>query len=294
MSKGPGQMPETTDALAPAFEAQYNNRAAVPDHPAVIARWRDQAQAARAAHPPEVIAYGKGEREKLDLFEAPAAPDGKPAPVVVFIHGGYWQALDRSFFSWIAPALLHHGVSLAVPSYDLCPDVSLSRIVGQMRTLCEGLRERSPLPASGRAHDRPRPLVTGHSAGGHMAACLLSEGRASGAVAISGVFDLRPLVHTSLNTALQLHPNQAAALSPIFWPIPNGAAPGGTALDCIVGAAETDAFIDQSRQMAEHWSAGGAQTRFETLDGLNHFTVLDPLADPHSPLIRRIVELAKA
>ncbi len=269
----------TGKGLTPAeLEAQYNNRAAVPDHPAVMARWKADAEAARAAHPPTVVRYGERPREMMDWFDA-----GPDASVAVFIHGGYWQALDPSWFSWVAPPLLSHGVSVAVVGYDLCPDVRLGRIVRQIRTAVEGIRERT-----GR-----RPVVFGHSAGGHLAACLLSEGRASAAVAISGLFDLRPLVQTSLNGALDLDVNQAAALSPIFWPVPDGSTPGGTVLDCVVGAEETDAFVAQSRDMAASWGERGATTRFEALGGLNHFTVLDPLADPNSDLVRRIAELAK-
>ncbi len=270
---------KTLDTAAIDWEVQYNNRAAVPDHPAVMARWKAGAEAARAAHPPLTLAHGPGPRETIDLFEA--SPD---APVVVFIHGGYWQALDPSWFSWIAPPLLAHGVSLALPAYDLCPAVRLGRIVTQMRQATELLRARAG----------DRPVVTGHSAGGHLAACMLSEGRASAAVALSGVFDLAPLIPTSLNAALRLDPQEAAALSPIHWPAPNGGAPGGTVLDCVVGAEETPEFLRQSRAMAGLWAARGATTRFEALEGLNHFTVLDPLADADSALVRRIVDLARA
>lgn len=136
-------------------------------------------------------------------------------------------------------------------------------------------------------------MVFGHSAGGHMSAGMLSEGRASAALAISGVFDLRPLVGTSINTALDLNPNEAAALSPVFWPIPNGSTPGGTVLDCVVGGEESPEFLRQSRMMADHWGNNGVQTRYEALPGLNHFTVLGPLLDPDSALVKRIVELAK-
>jgi arylformamidase len=126
-----------------------------------------------------------------------------------------------------------------------------------------------------------------------MAACMLSEGRASAAVAISGVFDLTPLISTSLNTALDLDEREAAALSPIHWPVPNGSTPGGTVLDCLVGAEESPEFLRQSRMMADHWAAHGVEIRHEALPGLNHFTVLDPLFDPDSRLTRRIVALAK-
>ena len=261
------------------LEAQYNNRALVPDHPAVMQRWRETAGAARAAHPPVRIAYGAGEREVLDLFEA--APG---APVAVFLHGGYWQALDKDWFSGLAPAFLAHGVGLAIPSYDLAPAVRLGRIVGQVRQAVETIRARTGT----------RPVVFGHSAGGHMSACMLSEGRAAAAVAISGIFDLRPLIATSLNTALDLDEREAAALSPVFWPVPNGSTPGGTILDCVVGGDESPEFLRQSRMMADHWAANGVETRCDVLPGLNHFTVLGPLFDAESDLVRRIVDLTRA
>ena len=261
------------------LEAEYDNRARVPDHPVLMGRWKAAAEAARAAHPPVQIAYGAGAREVMDLFEA-----GPDAPVAVFLHGGYWQALDKSWFSGLAPALLSHGVSLAIPSYDLAPAVGVGRIVAQVRAAVETVRTRT-----GR-----RPVVFGHSAGGHLAACMLSEGRASAAVAISGVFDLEPLISTSLNVALGLDRLQARALSPIHWPAPNGGAPGGTVLDCVVGADESSEFLRQSREMAAVWAGKGADTRFEALPGLNHFTVLEPLLDPDSALVGRVIELAIA
>ncbi len=270
--------PPLVEPDAAWLEVQYDNRGAVPDHPALMAEWKRQAEAARAAYPPMLLRYGSGEREVMDLFEA-----GADAPVAVFLHGGYWQALDKDWFSGIAPALLAHGVSLAVPSYDLCPSVSLGRIIMQMREATDLIRART-----GR-----RPMVFGHSAGGHLAACLLSEGRASAAVAISGVFDLTPLVPTSINRALGLDALTASALSPIRWPAPNGGAPGGTVLDCVVGADETAEFVRQSRDMAAVWGARGAETRFEALEDLNHFTVLSPLSDPDSAMVRRIVALAQ-
>lgn len=266
------------DPKAVDLEAEYNNRARYPGHPAVMERWRQSALAAREAHPPAEIAYGPGEREVMDLFEA--APG---APVAVFLHGGYWQALDKSWFSGIAPALLKHGVSLAIPSYDLAPSVRLGRIVRQVRDAVEAVRARAGT----------RPVVFGHSAGGHMAACMLSEGRASAAVAISGLFDLEPLIPTSLNIALRLDPAEAAALSPIHWPVPNGSTPGGTILDCVVGGGESPEFLRQSKSMADLWGSKGVQTRYDALEGLDHFTVLDPLFDADSALVKRVVDLAK-
>jgi len=244
-----------------------------------MARWAERAEAARAAHPHGRIAYGPGPREVLDLF----TPEGQPeAPVVVFLHGGYWQALEGAAFHGIAPALLSHGVALALPTYDLAPAVSLGQILRQVRAATELIRDRTGY----------RPLVFGHSAGGHMAAALLSEGRAGAAVAISGVFDLAPLLETSLNAALKLDPLMATALSPIHWPVPDGSSPGGTTLDCWVGAEESREFLRQSHAMADRWGAAGADTRVVELPGLNHFTVLDPLFEADSPEVARLVQLA--
>ncbi|MBL0948011.1 alpha/beta hydrolase [Brevundimonas sp.] len=244
-----------------------------------MAMWAERAEAARADHPHERIAYGPGPREVIDLF----TPEGRAdAPVAIFLHGGYWQALDGAAFHGIAPALLGHGVAVALPTYDLAPSVSLGQILRQVRTATELIRARAGY----------RPLVFGHSAGGHMAAALLSEGRAGAAVAISGVFDLAPLLKTSLNEALRLDPLMANALSPIHWPVPDGSSPGGTTLDCWVGAGESAEFRRQSQAMADRWGAAGADTRVVELAGLNHFTVLDPLFEADSPEVARLVELA--
>lgn len=256
------------------LEAEYNNRARVPGHPAVMQRWKAEAEGYRAERPPRVVAYGPGAREVMDLFPA---RDGDGW--VMFIHGGYWQALDGGWFSWAARALNGHGVGVAVPTYDLCPAVRVADIIDQMRAACDVLAAET-----GRA-----PVVSGHSAGGQLAACLLSDGRARAAVAISGVFDLEPLIPTSLNAALGLDAGQARAVSPLHWPVPPGAV-----LDCVVGGAESGEFLRQSRDMADVWAAAGAQTRYEALPGLDHFTVLDPLFDGNSGLVRRLVELARA
>ncbi len=245
-----------------------------------MARWAGRAEAARADHPHQRIAYGPSPREVIDLF----TPEGQPeAPVAVFLHGGYWQALDGQAFHGIAPALLSHGVALALPTYDLAPAVSLGQILRQVRAATDLIRDRSGY----------RPLVFGHSAGGHMAAALLSEGRAGAAVAISGVFDLLPLLETSLNAALRLDPLMATALSPIHWPVPDGSSPGGTTLDCWVGAGESAEFRRQSQAMADRWGAAGADTRVRELAGLNHFTVLDPLFEADSAEVARLVQLAR-
>lgn len=264
------------------YEVEYNNRARVPENPAIIAGWARDAQAYREAHPCRMIAYGPGERHRIDLF----AGDGTGA-LVVFIHGGYWQALDGSFFSHLASGLNAHGIDVAVPSYDLCPAVSVSDIVEQMRAVMRVLAKFG------------RPLVvSGHSAGGHLAACMLAtdwraqdralpEGLVTAAYAISGLFDLRPLVPTSINTALKLHDTSAKTVSPLFW-----TPPARGTLDAVVGGNESAEYFRQSRTIVEAWGKAGIATQFGAVPDANHFTVIAPLADPNSPMTLRLKQLA--
>lgn len=265
------------------YEAEYNNRARVPEHPAIIAGWARDAASYRDRNPPAALAYGQAERNRIDLFEPTA---GEPAPrTVLFIHGGYWQGLDRSLFSHLARGLNARGVAVAIPSYSLCPQVRVGDIVDEMRAAVRALASRGLVAA-------------GHSAGGHLAACLLATDWRSldaglpprpvpAAYAISGLFDLRPLVPTSINGPLGLDEAEAERLSPLGWP-----APSGLSLDVVVGGEESGEYHRQSRTVAERWGAAGVRTRFEAVEGANHFTVVAPLADPDSGMVARLAALA--
>ena len=264
------------------YEAEYNNRARVPENPSIMAGWAKDAAAYRQRHAPRVIAYGPGARNSIDLF-----PGNDEGPVVVFIHGGYWQALDGSFFSHLAGGLNAHGVSVAIPSYDLCPAVTVDEIIRQMRV---ATRELTRLGRS--------LVVSGHSAGGHLAACMLATDWQAydaslpgdpviAAYAISGLFDLGPLVGTSINKALQLDDATARTASPLFWK-----PPARGSLDAVVGENESAEYFRQSRTIVEHWGAAGIATRFGVVAGANHFTAIAPLADPGSPMTLRLKELA--
>lgn len=270
------------------YEVEYNNRARVPENPALMAGWARDAAAYREQHAPCRIAYGPGPRQVIDMF----AGEGRAkdnAPLVVFIHGGYWQALDGSWFSHMARGLNAHGIGVAVPTYDLCPQVSVAEIIEEMR---QATRELAKL--SGRL------IISGHSAGGHLAASMLATDwkaydaslppqPVAAAYAISGLFDLPPLVPTSINKALGLDQASARALSPLFWKPPSHGS-----LDAVVGEAESAEYHRQSRSIVEAWGEGGIATHFGTVSAANHFTAIAPLADPASPMTLRLKELAGA
>lgn len=267
--------------INPALEAEYNNRAKVPGHVEVMQSWTRDAAAFRAGHGHAELdlPYGSSARQRLDLFWPDARRDG---PVAMFIHGGYWQSLDRSFFSHLARGFVAHGVALAVPSYDLCPQVTLEALVEQVRGAAAFLLRR---------HGRP-VFSCGHSAGGHLTATLLAtdwaaRGLPPGAVyagcAISGLFDLLPLLETSVNGALRLDAGTARRLSPVFLPAP------GRPLHAVVGAEEGAEYHRQSRDIAEAWRGA-----WELLPGANHFTVVAPLTDPASPLVATMLRTIHA
>lgn len=272
------------------YEAEYNNRARVPEHPQIFARWardaaayRDEATADRRAE--LGIRYGATARQTIDLF-APAA--GGAVPLALFIHGGYWRSLEPATFSHLARGLNGRGVAVAVAGYDLCPQVRITDIIDQMRQACLYLWRRS-----GR-----RVLVCGHSAGGHLAACLLATDWKAlapdtpadflpAAYAISGLFDLATLIGVSMNQDLRLDAEEARRVSPLFWP-----APAGRTFDAVVGALESSEFLRQSRIIAETWGKAGVVTRYEAVPQTNHFTVLDTLTDPDSAMVERLTALA--
>ncbi len=249
-------------------EAEYDNRARVPDSGAIIAGWAERAAAFRAAHPPEVIAYGPGAREAMDLF----LPDAPLRGAALLVHGGYWQALGREWGSHWARGLLAHGVAVALPSYDLCPAASVARICAQMEAAAAALHARLGVGL----------LAAGHSAGGHLAAWLLARADCvAAALPISGVFALEPLLGTSVNRALGLDAAAARDASPALWPAP------AKPMHAVVGGAESAEFLRQTHDFARAW--GGAA---EVLAGLDHFTVMGPLEDPAHPLARRAAALA--
>jgi arylformamidase len=278
-------------ADAASLARLYNNRELVPDHAKYLARWAEDSEIARSRMTSHLdLRYGDMPGETLDLFPARKG-DGS---CLMFIHGGYWRSLDKRDFSWLAPALVDGGISLAVVNYDLCPKVSMEEIVRQMLRASRWLW----LHAEDYGMDQDRLYVAGHSAGGHLTAMLmcalwpifdarLPKDVWKGGLSISGLHDLRPIVQVGwLNADLKLDDTSAAALSPAFMP-PATRAP---VMTC-VGGRESSEFLRQNGLLRGHWRSAFAGDI--AMPGYHHFSVVDGLADHASPLYQGLRKLMK-
>jgi arylformamidase len=275
----------------------YNLRAAVPEHPEFFARWAAESETVRAKLGGRVdLAYGAAPGERLDLFLPPDAD--APVPLLAFIHGGYWRALDKSDFSYLAPPFVAAGVGFASINYTLVPDASLAEIVDQCLAAVAWLWREAP----GLGVDRERVFVAGHSAGGHLTACAMGRMAAEywaaagvpddvvkGGCAVSGVFDLEPVRHCYLNDLMQLDATAAARLGPVNdLPVRDG--PGGRSpLLLAVGAGETDAFLQQQDAYAGARAQAGLPTQAMVLPGRNHFAAIDALGETDDPLFAAVL-----
>jgi len=273
-----------TDALSAYYDRQYNARAMIPDHAKIFERWKTRSQEARAHLPCRLdIPYGTSPAEKLDIFPA----EGKSEALLVFIHGGYWRSLDKGDFSFLAPAFSRRGVTIALPNYALCPKVGIEDIVKQNLLAIAWLWHYGA-----RYGVNPgRLYVAGHSAGGHLTAMMLAArwnaympalpyNLVKGGLAISGVYDLEPLVHAPfVNQDLKLDQAQARRLSPVAIP-PATTSPLYTA----VGGDESDEFKRQSALIASTWRYAFAGDI--PMPGRNHLTVVEELANPASALFQ--------
>ncbi len=270
------------------YEAQYNNSRRVSEVGHLANTWRIRSRGYRSEARAEFDQpYGPGERNRYDLFLGEDEDEG--AATVLYIHGGYWQQGDRKLYSFLAKALNTSGVNFVIPSYPLAPVVSVLTIVEELRTCLAAVWRRTGV----------RPLVVGHSAGGHLTAAMLAtdwsvvgplpRDLVPAGVAISGIFDLRPLVTTSINAAVGLDRDSALAASPYHWLPP----PRDRTLIAAVGGDESDEFRRQSREMADHWLAAGLRSEYLEVPGANHFTVIEQLASPGTALFERVLELAR-
>lgn len=248
----------------------YANAAYIPDGDAYPDKWAVQAAAFRAQAVCELdLPYGETPRQRFDLFHPPRLAKG----VVIFVHGGYWLRFDKSFWSHLAAGPLAHGWAVAMPSYDLCPDVRIAQIGEQITAAIGVIADRLPGPLR----------LVGHSAGGQLVARVMArrtrwQDRVARVVPISPVADLAPLMQTSMNTDLRIDTAEAAEESPVHLPAP--AAP----VTVWVGAAERPAFLEQAALLSDAWHCP-----LITAPGLHHFNVIEDLADPDSQLTHAVL-----
>jgi arylformamidase len=255
------------------------------DYRPLIAAYAQRSQAARAQVPHQVCRYGAAPAQLLDYFPpAPTMqPQTAPAPLLVFIHGGYWQELSKDESAFAAAQAVQQGAAFAALNYTLAPQASVGQIVEECRLALAWLQAQ----AGRLGFDANRIVVAGSSAGAHLAAMVaLADANATaaavalkGVVLVSGVYELEPLVGTTINHALGLSPAQAVALSPALAPL-KGFAP---AVVCW-GAVETEEFKRQGREFAAQLGAAGTACQSFEVPARNHFDVVLDLADPATRL----------
>lgn len=272
------------------LDQMYNVRALVPGCADMLQRWAKNSEAEREQQDCFLdISYGAGVNESLDIFPC----EDNQAPVLVFIHGGYWRALDKADHSFIAPAFTQQGACVVVPNYALCPAATLPEIVLQLVQAVAWVYQHIEQYGG----DRSRITVAGHSAGGHLAAMMLSclwpqfdpdlpVNVVKNALAISGLYELDSVMHSPyLQETLHLTDAQVRRTSPAWLP-----APQTGWLASVVGGDETVEFLRHNQLIQEAW---GKQTVpiCESVPGLNHFSVLESLALPGQRLHQIALEM---
>jgi len=273
------------------LESEYNliaRRGA--DFPELVERWMKRSAEHRDKSAARVdLAYGEGEREKLDFFSS----GDLNGPVLFYIHGGYWQRGDKSMYSFVTEAFIQHGVSVAVMNYNLTPSVRIGQIPPQIRkSIAWGWHHADDL-----GFDRERMFVMGHSAGGHLTAMMMATDWPAfdsifpvdlvrGGVPISALFELEPLVHTSLNIGPQMDIEEARRESPIFIP-PLTNVPQLV----VVGGGESSEFFRQADAYTEKYATAERTIERYDVPELDHFDELEPLADDSSEFFAKSMQL---
>ncbi|SFD90269.1 Acetyl esterase/lipase [Sulfitobacter brevis] len=254
----------------------YANAAYIDGADAFPPRWQEQAAAFRdglGARAQVGVRYGPSDRQKFDLFQ----PEGVSRGTVVFVHGGYWKAFDKSYWSHLAAGPLARGWAVAMPSYDLCPDVRIADISKQVAAALMEIANRT----------QGTLALAGHSAGGHLVSRMADplllgaevRDRINAIMPISPVADLAPLMQTAMNETLQIDEAEAEAESPV-----NMSPPHGVNVTVWVGADERPAFLEQGEAFARGWGA-----KYIVVPDMHHFNVIDPLMDPESDMIKALL-----
>lgn len=256
-----------------ALDAAYNNGQAVASSAEIIADWERRSARLRAAHPENLgLRYGDAERNRIDYFEA------KPgSPLLVFIHGGYWQARAKEVFSFLAAGPMAHGINVALAGYTLAPEKRLDAIVQEIFTALDSLSGRNK-----------SIYVSGWSAGGHLTAMSMAHPAVKGGLAISGIYDLEPMRLCYINDKLRLDEAEARRNSPLLH-LPKKSPP----LFLAYGGDELHELRRQSEDYWAAWNGAGLPGRLAPLAGHNHFTILEELAAPNgamTTLVRALTE----
>ena len=253
-----------------ALHRGYNNAGAVGNVTEISANWQKWSADLRAKYPQSLdLRYGPRDRNRIDLIEAHVG-----APLLVFVHGGWWQSRAKEDFTFVAEGPLAHGISVALVGYTLAPDATHDEMVIEVKSALDYLAHRGPL------------TLSGWSAGGHLAAMTLDHPAVKSGLAISGLYDLEPVRHTGFNAALGMNEAAAHRNSPIHRPLSD------KRLDLAVGGAELPLMIGQTEDFAAaRRSKPGA---FQVLPGADHFTILDALRDPAGKLTSMVVDLVRA
>ncbi|OWU83086.1 esterase [Oceanicola sp. 22II-s10i] len=266
------------------WDDAYENGANIPGGSNYPAAWEEPSASFRATSDNRLdIAYGQGERHRYDLF----LPQGEPLGLFVFVHGGYWMALDKSYWSHLAAGPVARGWAVAIPSYDLCPAVTIAEITAQVGAAIAHAAGEVAGPV----------VLSGHSAGGHLVTAMMCHDtplpgavrdRMAHVLSISGVHDLRPMTQMWRREALQLDMESAAAQSPVLKrPL------DGVQLTTWVGGGERQEFLRQSALLSNIWHGLGCLTQDVVQPDRHHFNVIDGLADPDSPMLRTVLGAAE-
>ncbi|RTL51842.1 MAG: alpha/beta hydrolase [Bradyrhizobiaceae bacterium] len=262
-----------------ALDAAYNNSAAVKDSPQWLDKWRARSAKAREAQGALFdIPYAREERTKFDYF-----PSGKKnAPLLVFIHGGYWVRNSRDMFSFLATGPNAHGIDYVSAGYTLAPQASITQIAGEIQSCLNFLSGHG----EELGYDDRQIFVSGWSAGGHLAALMAAHPAVRGTLPISGIFDLEPLSLNYINESLHFTPDEVKTLSP-YRTLRQGLAPQRL----VAGGNELPELQRQTRDFAQAARALGLKATDAILPGHHHFSIMDELAEPGGLITRELLTL---
>jgi arylformamidase len=262
------------------LDAGLNNSVAVIGSAEIANGWGQRSDAMKAKHPAHLdVAYGPRERNKIDLIKVTEG-----GPVLLLIHGGYWQMRSKDFFTCFAAGPIAHGINVAAIGYTLAPEATLDEIVTEIHAGVDALVDQ----AGALGIDADRIVVTGWSAGGHLTTTTLSHPKVKGGVAISGIYDLEPIRASYLNEKLKLDEAMSKRQSPLM----QGAGPNKP-LALVVGGAELPILRQQTADLAVHRVQHGLPVSYEEIPGADHFSIMAELEKPEGRITALIKDLVE-